>query len=1182
MNEACNFQNLNLKCLSGCLETGCSLDQLMNSVCDDLCNSSQCAWDYGACGYCGPSCFIEDLHDCTAECNISSCSPQYFCIDSLFCAPDCTYDLISNGNCDLSCLNRDCDFDGNDCTSLQILPNCYEVQIADQICDQSCNNDLAFWDGWDCACSPGCSPTLLSNSACDEICNTSQCNFDSQKCLICEGNCKVEMIGDGICQNECNVLNCFFDLGDCECAEGCSAILISNDVCDSQCNNIECAYDNGVCQECASGCVASMRHNGVCEFECNSVDCSYDDTDCLCASQCLPDLLLNSICDQECNTLLCNYDNSQCSPCENGCEIWMLGDGKCDQTCNNSLCNYDNSDCLCSFQCTPDLLNNTVCDPACNTFSCNFDNNLCEPCTCDYQLLINNMCDLACNTTACNYDNLQCICPDLCTLEMLNNEICDESCNSPLCAYDNYYCLECADGCKWTDIGDGLCQPSCVVAECLFDLDDCSCNENCDLYDLYDAMCDQECNESRCNFDNFACKQCASGCYLTMLNNGICNPECYLAECAFDLSDCLCSPYCSSTNSCEYECINMYCGYSKTQCEVGEILKTLANSAVLHDVEAVWDPSLCYDIDPDCIYLILNQECDVICNVAECLFDLGRCDTCSNALCISCVGDICIECVSGYYSLMGTCVEFIPIGFTIYEDFPYFLIPSTDVSTQEHPSEIYVSPIQLSHIQDGTITNPFTSLSVALASITSKFTTVYLIPGYHYLSQIILPRPGIVYMSSPNQPLSTKFIYKYVHITTLLCENSNITYCGYTPAVIFYIDTQVILSVKYSAVLEISNIVFDGRFSLNPECLTEKCYYCPYYIEKNGIFYNDKLQAVDPEFSPISCENNWEIAFLTFEQGGSLLLTNVTFTQFRQQLKAIIELNDVFSVFFNVSFVSVQSASSSAVILQNGGSFVWTVGMLEFLNYGYENVEDLELGGFLYIENTVYFHLEYLVFQWNSAFSQSIVRVVNSQMSIVKNSMFMYNWADKIIDVRSTSQEFLQHFVLKSCSFTENVSEKGSLISVDTEKDIRTLLIGSCQFSYNYLANGLGLISLTSKTSSPIYLSETLITGLQFTENQSGGVSCINIQGLSKVIFSNIQILPYTESQLTPSASYINTSVSLGYYLQVDGTMEFSQCISAVHIENTLILANLTNLDIQSQYCRNVFEVNSNKAVISN
>eukprot|EP00736_Rhodelphis_marinus_P008785 Rmarinus@m.4898 len=61
---------------------------------------------------------------------------------------------------------------------------------------------------------------------------------------------------------------------------------------------------------------------------------------------------------------------------------------------------------------------------------------------------------------------------------------------------------ECASGCAWSAIGDGVCQDSCFVEDCYYDSADCFCM--CDGV-LADGTCDEACNTEGCSFDGGDC-----------------------------------------------------------------------------------------------------------------------------------------------------------------------------------------------------------------------------------------------------------------------------------------------------------------------------------------------------------------------------------------------------------------------------------------------------------------------------------------------------------------------------------------------------------------------------------------------------------------------------------------------------------------------------------------------------
>ena len=605
----------------------------------------------------------------------------------------------------------------------------------------------------------------------------------------------------------------------------------------------------------------------------------------------------------------------------------------------------------------------------------------------------------------------------------------------------------------------------------------------------------------------------------------------------------------------------------------------MVNAAILNSIDAVWNPNACMAVNNNCIYLMLNNVCDLTCNVSACLYDLGSCSTCSNTLCASCIGNICIKCIAGYYSLMGDCIPYIPHSFTIYPSFPYFLIPETDLSTLENPKTLYVSPQKLSHIETGSLQNPYSSLSTALASISNKYTKIYLMNGHHYLAQVDLNVPELLFLNKSTLPLSTKWVYKLINITTLMCNEMNVFGCANNSAIILYMDTQVKLTVEYSAILEINNVIFDGSYSLNNNCMNELCYYCPYYEEINGINYNDKNQPMDVDIISKNCESNSQSTFINFSQGGTLLLNNVTFHEFRQQFKAVLDISQTYAVFVNVSFIYAQASNTSAVIIQNGGSLNWILGMIEYVNYGYEYLDQINLGSFLMISNSNSFHMQYVITQWNTAFNSNIIIIQNCQMVVIEECLFNYNWANNVVYINTINNEQLAHILIRNTSFTNNLSKFGSILAIESLKDIRTIYIENCQFTYNYLANGSGILSLISYGNSIIYSSNILLQNINFSENQGGGTLCINIKGLSQIVFSGILINPFTNLNLYPSENYINASIINGLYMKKPGNISFSQCSNIISIENILHIANFTNFKMQGQTCQNIMNLLNNSAV---
>eukprot|EP00965_Chrysotila_dentata_P230193 6197629-Pleurochrysis_carterae.AAC.1 len=107
---------------------GCDEMRLGNTVCDIACNTTECVWDQGDCGYYGEY-ELEDL--CSAGCPLS---------------------WLGDGFCDEACYNLACSWDQDDCISAGAgcADACLPSFIDDRECDEACNNEACGFDGTDC------------------------------------------------------------------------------------------------------------------------------------------------------------------------------------------------------------------------------------------------------------------------------------------------------------------------------------------------------------------------------------------------------------------------------------------------------------------------------------------------------------------------------------------------------------------------------------------------------------------------------------------------------------------------------------------------------------------------------------------------------------------------------------------------------------------------------------------------------------------------------------------------------------------------------------------------------------------------------------------------------------------------------------------------------------------------
>ncbi|KAL3915198.1 MAG: hypothetical protein SGPRY_007333 [Prymnesium sp.] len=107
---------------------GCDEMRLGNLICDKACNTSECVWDQGDCGYSGEY-ELEQL-----------------------CSSGCPLSWVDDGYCDDACFNSACSWDAHDCIE------------------------------GDAGCNDGCLPSFLDDSECDEVCHTASCGWDGTDC----------------------------------------------------------------------------------------------------------------------------------------------------------------------------------------------------------------------------------------------------------------------------------------------------------------------------------------------------------------------------------------------------------------------------------------------------------------------------------------------------------------------------------------------------------------------------------------------------------------------------------------------------------------------------------------------------------------------------------------------------------------------------------------------------------------------------------------------------------------------------------------------------------------------------------------------------------------------------------------------------------------------------------------
>ncbi|CAG9331089.1 unnamed protein product [Blepharisma stoltei] len=365
------FQKNSSDCYSDCISIdGCDPKILGDGICHDTCNTQSCGFDWGDCGNCGFSCFIDlqvgnENKICDPNCDCASC---YYGLGACKeCSIGCTAEMMGNGVCDIECQNSQCNFDLGDCFNTTCASGCYLWMIGNLICEEACRVEECSYDEYDCDCSPGCFEHMLGDGKCDEVCNNWNCTLDSHDCGACASGCYPEMLGNTKCDTECNNYDCYYDYQDCQCAEGCTYLDYGK--CKPECLVASCNYDKVLqfqdlwCTNISLAIFSSYQQN----IRKNYTYVAHLE-DCYAASEykCTIDKAFDLInCYPECDIIECNYANGNCNhnnALDLGC-VRFYGDGDLGQcfACTNSfvggyvllngVCvNYEEHSSKCSFK----------------------------------------------------------------------------------------------------------------------------------------------------------------------------------------------------------------------------------------------------------------------------------------------------------------------------------------------------------------------------------------------------------------------------------------------------------------------------------------------------------------------------------------------------------------------------------------------------------------------------------------------------------------------------------------------------------------------------------------------------------------------------------------------------------------------------------------------------------------
>jgi len=654
------------------------------------------------------------------------------------------------------------------------------------------------------------------------------------------------------------------------------------------------------------------------------------------------------------------------------------------------------------------------------------------------------------------------------------------------------------------------------VEACQFDGSDCDCSAGCVSELLENDVCDPLCAVHACKFDNFACVSsrqgdCAVGCYVSQIGDEVCDPQCNTAECKYDGLDCGCAPGCdySDLGACKPACMVPDCGYDNLpgypHCK-SDLLSEAAQyyHMLTRTFNSTFYYSRCLAYTPLCTFSLFNQsekDCVPECNTFYCVYSFGNCLSGQSKIrCKAPVSEYSQECMDCKESLnyFLDCVDSCPTGYSPHRLVPDICCPQEDLTTDKNPALLYVDNWNSTSKGQGTLEDPFHSLSYALAAVSKSYTTIIVFPGSHDLlalqtSAFLYSLASDVYTTtggnSVGGPSNPSFVYSpsVMKLTIKGLDSLNRT-------TFRYINLSPVRLYASVAVFEIANIDFEARSPIT-HCDQPRCYYCSYVQldPRDGIYKTDRDTPIGDE----QYASSWFYAgaqyysFITI-YATELKLSNVSFTSFRQNFKSLFFMTGASGKFENVTFEDI--IVHTAVIIQNENqfmspytSFSYTSGKVSLLNNGFELRSDLQMYGFFYSTSLGSLLIDNVQFSYNLLAVGSTIALTPSMLIgslvtldfcvsvIIDNCLFenniggfgtvlkiystMFSWSTLIIDSAFLPVLPRDHIIIRDCVFRNNSGRTGSLIYIHFMQDLQNIEIEDSLFE-NELTTGAGLIAV--------------------------------------------------------------------------------------------------------------------------
>ena len=586
-----------------------------------------------------------------------------------------------------------------------------------------------------------------------------------------------------------------------------------------------------------------------------------------------------------------------------------------------------------------------------------------------------------------------------------------------------------------------------------------------------------------------------------MLGNGVCNIQCYSEDCGWDDGDCGCADNCTQTEygSCKPACLVPDCNYDalpgEAQCG-NEMVRTAAKYYQL----ATGNFSSPFSYDTICAPKAANCDsspwqqsyisCITGCDSLSCVFSFGNCESDCSSLhhCASCAQEVCLKCQPGYVNFYGNCMAACPVGFLIHPLVDDICTPMDDFSTQENPMLIYVQS-DANSAGSGSFDNPFDSLSLALAAVHMKYTTIYLFSGQHNLT--LESNSRYMRRLSSSTSANTSFLPYNLTISAWTCPNDPTNpNCPATNPTLIYDNLHPIVWTIYSN-FTLIGVDLIGKTGLISGCAADMCTYCPVVaMSVGGSGTSDKGVKMSPgSFSPPgTCDKFHYKGLFWLYKGVSFSIINSHISDFRQEFSSLVNMTTAYVLLQNVSISNVvlsgfaHTATNSVTTIEamlcqyNPSQILYIPGYIRLIDVsvrllgnGFEYNSGLIQGGLLNIEGIETIFISKVTVFMSIVQANLLVNIGNfSQLqmtNLVFDTVFTSLAMIKIAPLVKLSETYLvnnqpydyytDHLILSNVTFThcssyQINSRSGSLLSISFTGAVYSMRLEGVSITESY------------------------------------------------------------------------------------------------------------------------------------